>query len=769
MDIERESLPNIEGAISNLNIVQLNRESRLSEIVLLKQADQFQNDWDFSLGLLAEEEVVEQAFNEDRALLTSFLEEARILMQPHIASARDYLDNLERRKLQLEEFKRHKEAGRVTNEQFSRFTAQYQSFIEGPNLNVNLGSTIRLLQLYPDLVETSLQAPVEPEQPPVTPLEVTPETPAGRELKTDEEPEREALVDPRKIKEDPRMSRFLEHLPAPAKVLVEQFFESKNAGWIFTQIRNFHSDDEEERKGFMQSLVGLLFEQLGYLHLTQVYSDQNTFVLSPQEINELYRRIYPNRELKNLRGENLHFAIPGITQPDGLIIQETDDFLVVTGVVDYKLWVNRIPNGENYRKQLSNYRYPEFSNDFYRGEALKDNLFHGRIINKQRPEISVKPIAFNTGHEIVFCLPENSPIKFSEPEINIKYIPIDSRAFGYFVDLLIESIDEIEFKEPSSMEDEKVRRHREANQIYDITLPDGQLIQVRGAILAKTLNSLKNTGNHTLVSDQLVVVVYGEDHNQKRANMSLNVRRLNEQLGIYNWVIDQPVGPSQRAQGKKAIYTLKQNTESATQTDVDKGDEAKLEKANANITSIQTLLGRGVPVDPVHIQRVQEIAGRLGIPFELSRKEPELQEEFLRLTPEVKKVRVIEEEMFELPNGNTFLIKATRLVINIFKLILEGHVQRSPVQVSKLAKIIYHEEINDVNNDLDLVGAKARIFANLSAINRLLEKDKTGYFIKNLTSKSDSNKGIPSILDLLETEKEVSKSNNDNGQNNGIK
>ena len=115
-----------------------------------------------------------------------------------------------------------------------------------------------------------------------------------------------------------------------------------------------------------------------------------------------------------------------------------------------------------------------------------------------------------------------------------------------------------------------------------------------------------------------------------------------------------------------------------------------------------------------------------------------------------EKRRIIEEDSFELLNGRIFVIKATHSTIDTFRLIWEGHLSEQPALLEHLARADYGKEIDDPESDLDLAGAKNRITANITGLNRLLDEQNAGYFIKNLTSKEDSSRGIPSRFGLVE-------------------
>lgn len=153
MVTERESLPNIESSISIQREVLAERERSFADLEVNKATGRFRDDWNFSLEILRDQEAIELRITEERALLDSLKGRARVLMEPHIPSAIDYLGKLELKRSQMEQIRGHHLAGRLTDEQFAPFEDEFTRFTDIPNTNPELGSTIRLLQLYPELAE----------------------------------------------------------------------------------------------------------------------------------------------------------------------------------------------------------------------------------------------------------------------------------------------------------------------------------------------------------------------------------------------------------------------------------------------------------------------------------------------------------------------------------------------------------------------------------------------------------------------------------------
>ena len=571
---------------------------------------------------------------------------------------REQIENrstLVRAREDLLDIRRLAEAGFATHEMLEDAEKEYEA------LTVAFFTGTTSVEITPQVSETPEQ-PEAPEQPPVTPVEVTPEIPVEI-VPTPEAPGTEIFIDPRRVKEDPKMAQFLERIPEPAKVLIEQFFESKYATWLFAQIKDFQPADDKEKKNFMQELAGQIFEQLGYLHLTQVFRDPDTFVLSPQEVLELYKRIYPNRKVSKIRENGLNSGIEGTTIPDGLIIKNTGSSLAIEEVIDYKLWSRSIPKPEAFNRQLGNYRYPQFVRDFWLGESRINPLIYGQIIHGLRSEVPIKSLSVNPGYKVIYGLPENSSVKFPADDIETRYIPIDSRDFGYFVDLLIEAVknlpassleeeiqgriiesfDEIEFLEPSP-EKEKLPLILVDLDKKEINIEGVKRIARKGVKWELLLYLLRNANQ-----DIGTRILLNEMH-RIEPNTGYN------SVGSLMSFIRQFIEPDFRIprilqrSGWEETSSYRINAEvrfigePSPTIPVEKGpeikpeqgelDDVKLEQAKAYIESIKSLIEKGVLTSSEHLQRVQEIAGRLGIPFELSREEPELEEAPLRLTPD---------------------------------------------------------------------------------------------------------------------------------------
>ena len=113
-------------------------------------------------------------------------------------------------------------------------------------------------------------------------------------------------------------------------------------------------------------------------------------------------------------------------------------------------------------------------------------------------------------------------------------------------------------QEPPKKHEDVTKTHKEARLIYTIPLPDGQFVRVQGTRRAEILQIILRAEEYSLPSDQYSMVVFGSDTKKNRDNLSGHVSKLNRTLKEKNWVIDQPVTITQRAQGQKAVYTLKQ-------------------------------------------------------------------------------------------------------------------------------------------------------------------------------------------------------------------
>lgn len=120
---------------------------------------------------------------------------------------------------------------------------------------------------------------------------------------------------------------------------------------------------------------------------------------------------------------------------------------------------------------------------------------------------------------------------------------------GYQLNAAVEIVEkEIEKKK-------RVKRVREAQQTLSLTLPDGQIIETDDENVEKILRMLLENPAQT---EQLLVVL-GKEYNKE--NMSFLERtmriKIKSLLASKGWGIEQPIGPNERRQGQRAIYSLK--------------------------------------------------------------------------------------------------------------------------------------------------------------------------------------------------------------------
>lgn len=141
--------------------------------------------------------------------------------------------------------------------------------------------------------------------------------------------------------------------------------------------------------------------------------------------------------------------------------------------------------------------------------------------------------------------------------------------------------------EEERLEDARTKKYKEGHQIFDITLPDGQTIKVRGKIKGGAGEALTKTSKgNQLQSDQAAIVLHGSDTPENRHLASQTIRKLAKEFKAANWQVIQPVGSNERATGKLASYYIEkiQVEEPVVKPEEEKLPEIHLDKENKTLT-----------------------------------------------------------------------------------------------------------------------------------------------------------------------------------------
>lgn len=374
------------------------------------------------------------------------------------------------------------------------------------------------------------------------------EPPAPKEDTTQE------AEDYSEIKNHPDMVNFLNRLPQPTRDLIVKFLDSKQGNWIITQIKKFHPGDPAENgiesRDFRLALSGALFAQLSYHHISSLYANrQDLFVLSSEEVYILYKNIYPERGIINFGGYNLDFGISGISYPDGLVLRDTPEALILDAVLEYKMWVNSIPNQRQFEAQLEQYKYNPMIRTFFRRENI-DQQFHSLILKQMREAIPVKPIGINAEFDIIYGLPENSAITIPE-YLTPEYVPVNSAIFGNFVDLLIRTANE---KREITAAVDAVGLSVETQIPEGVRFPDGQGTQGMSETELKILEGLLIALENPLEETELARFVF-PDQDEKTAISKLRfaMPSFKAKSITRNWTVETT---PQTAEDKRTLLSL---------------------------------------------------------------------------------------------------------------------------------------------------------------------------------------------------------------------
>src|SRR3989344_2857367 len=106
-------------------------------------------------------------------------------------------------------------------------------------------------------------------------------------------------------------------------------------------------------------------------------------------------------------------------------------------------------------------------------------------------------------------------------------------------------------------ENSRSRRGKESRGIHEVTLPDGQVIEVRGTLIANFIRRLVQTSEvDPLTIETLANEFYG-GHDRKTSDLVYaSIGRARKILADYGWEILQPVTPEKRAKGQRGIYYI---------------------------------------------------------------------------------------------------------------------------------------------------------------------------------------------------------------------
>lgn len=163
------------------------------------------------------------------------------------------------------------------------------------------------------------------------------------------------------------------------------------------------SDPTNDAYLIESSMAGFIFEHIAFIHLNNLLGQKNLaarrqkFLLSPDEVTEVFSRIYGVSSIENRLV--LQRIIKGVTMPDGLEFTECPNTLQLTGIWDAKLG-DSINSNSNQRKS---YRDGVVQRTL-RLESPEGRTRFGEIISELRPDTPDKPFVVWPGLKVASYL-----------------------------------------------------------------------------------------------------------------------------------------------------------------------------------------------------------------------------------------------------------------------------------------------------------------------------------------------------------------------------
>lgn len=197
---------------------------------------------------------------------------------------------------------------------------------------------------------------------------------------------------------------------------IEEFLQSTQGRFICAQLYRSKNNPEIDR-----ILAGAVFERIGSLWLRDQIKNDGKALLSPREVFEVWKELYPNKKIEIHGGINP--SVRGTSMPDGLIIEERKDYIAIECIVDYKnlpIKFNRLIHNRTV-EQSDHYRPNVFAKEL-RDSIISERI--GRLIHKLRPELPSKPVIVDPNLKLMYVIPQKSELNI--PNSIIKHAPVTS-------------------------------------------------------------------------------------------------------------------------------------------------------------------------------------------------------------------------------------------------------------------------------------------------------------------------------------------------------
>lgn len=236
------------------------------------------------------------------------------------------------------------------------------------------------------------------------------------------------------IRTRPQVREVIGLMPDRAQSLINSFLSSRQADVIMTHVAAFVPENESQDKDFR--LAGRAFEELGYIHLRQKYTGAGVVVLSPDDIFDIGLNLHPDNEVIDNYG--LQKSFKGKTLPDGIIVRETGEHLVVDAIIEYKNI--RTIHDDSVMRQRSQYSAWQFGRDLLLPDRNGFDMesYLGALIGHLRPELQPKPVVVNPDLKVIYAVPENADLTLTDTFF--ESVPVNTIEFSRLLAVLRDEV-----------------------------------------------------------------------------------------------------------------------------------------------------------------------------------------------------------------------------------------------------------------------------------------------------------------------------------------
>ncbi len=221
-----------------------------------------------------------------------------------------------------------------------------------------------------------------------------------------------------------------------AEKLLEEFLGLPVAAQIMEEIDRFPPHSlfglNHNRTHARSLVVGRVFEEIAYHRLEQgLLSGQR--LLSPDTTLRVFERAYPTA----VRIGSYSPGLANISLPDGIILNRSSSFWLITAMVEYKLKLALDLTRVQHRMFINPY---SIANDLRIADSKGRQKF-GSMLHEIDSEIASDPVALDSkNYKRVYVVPQNSGLTTELTHPRIQVVPLDftSQTFSDFATLLIE-------------------------------------------------------------------------------------------------------------------------------------------------------------------------------------------------------------------------------------------------------------------------------------------------------------------------------------------